>query len=298
VSRPIFSVVIPIFNASSTIEDAINSALAQTIREIEVLVVDDFSTDGSYEQALALSRNDNRLKVFRTTRNTGGPSIPRNLALRHSTGSFLAFLDHDDRWLPTKLERQLAKHKDGGYAVTYTRCKIEAPEDPKMDGADLHSWWRVPPLEGTHVEELTRCNFVPLLTATLDRNWMHRVGEFTEDGRIHEDWHYWLRVAAQGGEFGFVDESLAIYRWTPTNRSNTHGTPARIRTLHTLRNLGQISSQCRSTFAAEERRIRMRTMDLRLRHLPKPVRTLVGRFLLPPRLWFDQSTGRSPKPIA
>jgi glycosyltransferase involved in cell wall biosynthesis len=107
-TRPVpgrVSVIIPAFNRRATILRAMNSALAQTHPDVEVLVVDDASTDGTAD--LVASIQHRRLKLLRHATNRGGAAA-RNTAAAAATGEFLAFLDSDDEWDATKIERQLA----------------------------------------------------------------------------------------------------------------------------------------------------------------------------------------------
>jgi glycosyltransferase involved in cell wall biosynthesis len=95
------------YNTSSYIEKTIESVLAQTYKNLEVIVVDDGSTDNSAELVKALMLKDSRVRYIYQTNN--GVSAARNNAISHSTGEYLAFLDSDDLWFPTKLEKQMAR---------------------------------------------------------------------------------------------------------------------------------------------------------------------------------------------
>ena len=114
-----FSVVVPVYNGERVLARAVTSALSQTHRNIEVLVVDDQSDDRSLGIAHALAERDPRVTVLGTGHNSGGPARPRNLGVSASTGTFVAFLDQDDEWYSKKLELQAAKFRQGDYAVVY-----------------------------------------------------------------------------------------------------------------------------------------------------------------------------------
>jgi glycosyltransferase involved in cell wall biosynthesis len=101
---PKVTVVIPVFNRAQVVQRAIASVLAQTYQDFEIIVVDDGSTDSSAASVAAL--NDRRITLIRHERNRGG-SAARNTGIRAGSAPFVAFLDSDDEWLPTKLERQL-----------------------------------------------------------------------------------------------------------------------------------------------------------------------------------------------
>src|SRR5215212_10925703 len=100
---PLVSVIIPAYNAGRTITAAVGSVLAQTFRDYEIVVADDGSTDDTGQ---CVARFGERVTYLR--QDNAGPASARNLALRHATGKYVAFLDADDVWLPRKLERQIA----------------------------------------------------------------------------------------------------------------------------------------------------------------------------------------------
>ena len=100
---PVVSVVIPTYNCGRYIEEAVNSVLSQTYRSLEIIVVDDGSTD---DTAGRLEKYTDRIRFV--SQKNSGPSRARNVGMELSTGEYIAFLDADDRWLPEKLERQLA----------------------------------------------------------------------------------------------------------------------------------------------------------------------------------------------
>jgi glycosyltransferase involved in cell wall biosynthesis len=103
-----FSVVVPCHNAARYLRETLGSALAQTHAPLEVLVVDDGSTDGSSAIVAELARDDARLRLLHTPAPTGGPSIPRNLGIVAARGEYVALLDADDLWGPDKLARDAA----------------------------------------------------------------------------------------------------------------------------------------------------------------------------------------------
>src|SRR6201986_2951627 len=99
-----FSVIIPAYNVSAVIERAIRSAAAQTLPPLEILVIDDCSTDDTAEVVTALGRDIPSLRLLSTPVN-GGPSAARNVGLRAAKGDWIALLDSDDAWKPGRLER-------------------------------------------------------------------------------------------------------------------------------------------------------------------------------------------------
>lgn len=111
------SIIMPAYNCSRFIREAIDSVLAQTYTAWELLIVDDCSTDDT--AAIIASYQDERIHYFRNEQNSGA-ALSRNKALREAKGKYIAFLDADDSWMPEKIEKQVAFMEQNGYAFTYT----------------------------------------------------------------------------------------------------------------------------------------------------------------------------------
>lgn len=113
------SVVTPNYNCEKFIAGTINSVLNQTYTNWEMLIVDDCSTDNSYEIACKYAEKDSRIKVFRNEKNSGA-AISRNKAIENANGEYVAFLDSDDIWLPEKLEKQIKFMKENNCDFSFT----------------------------------------------------------------------------------------------------------------------------------------------------------------------------------
>jgi glycosyltransferase involved in cell wall biosynthesis len=100
------SIITPNYNCVQFIAQTIESVLAQTYQNWELIIIDDCSTDGSYEIARSYAKRDKRIKVFRMEKNSGA-ALARNKGIELSHGDYLAFLDSDDIWISEKLEKQL-----------------------------------------------------------------------------------------------------------------------------------------------------------------------------------------------
>jgi len=122
----LISIVMPCYNASSTIYDSIGSVLLQTYKNWELIVVDDRSTDNSRD--IILSIKDERIRFISSQVNSGSPATPRNIAIKESRGEYIAFLDSDDLWTPTKLERQVEFMIKNNYKFTCTAYNIIDPD--------------------------------------------------------------------------------------------------------------------------------------------------------------------------
>ena len=115
------SIIMPSYNTAAFISQSIESVLAQSYTDWELLIVDDCSTDNSIN--IIRSFNDSRIRLFQNMKNSGA-AISRNYALREAMGKWIAFLDSDDTWAPDKLEKQIKFMENNDYAFTYTDYRI------------------------------------------------------------------------------------------------------------------------------------------------------------------------------
>ena len=116
------SIIMPCHNGANYIEKAINSVIAQTYIEWELIIIDDNSTDNSVLIANKYVNSDSRIKCLRNENNTGMPASPRNIGIKEAKGRYIAFLDCDDVWLANKLENQI-KLFDERTSVVYSYYK-------------------------------------------------------------------------------------------------------------------------------------------------------------------------------
>ncbi|MCL1982818.1 MAG: glycosyltransferase family 2 protein [Clostridiales bacterium] len=201
-NAPIVSVIIPTFNAASYVANAVDSALASREVNVEVIVVDDGSTDDTW-----LLLDDFDKQVRRMRQNHGGPYRARNLAAREAKGEWLAFLDADDEWLPDKLMKQLARADDSTNLI-YTDCMnfgdIDRLTELQSDSVKL--------FEGDIFEPLLLGNFIPLSSVLIRKSVFEELGGFSVERIGIGDWDFWLRYAASGGLVGLCREPLTRYR--------------------------------------------------------------------------------------
>lgn len=193
------SIVMPCYNAEKYIEKAINSVICQSYSKWELLVVDDCSIDNSAQIVKKLAETDSRVKYFRLNENSGSPAAPRNVALKNALGSYIAFLDADDEWLPNKLKIQLEFMIDRDIKFSCTSYEIKF-----LNGNSIKY---VPPSEVSY-DDLLKNNSIGCLTAMIDKE-IIKEDLFPVMG--HEDYALWLRVLSRGYKVCAVPEVLAIY---------------------------------------------------------------------------------------
>ena len=197
---PLVSVIMPAFNAERFIQESIESALAQTLGDIELLVADDASTDRTRAIVAELARRDSRIRLLKVERNTG-PAAARNRAIEAACGRYISFLDSDDCWLAHKLERQIDAMRANEWAFSFGGYEIIG-----SDGA-IRS--RVGAPEFVTYHRLLRNNVVGCLTAVYDSAILGKV--FAPSvGR--SDLGLWLRVVRKAGEGRGLNEILAQRR--------------------------------------------------------------------------------------
>lgn len=209
--EPVASVVVGVYNKERHVAECLRSVLAQTLRDFELIVVDDGSTDRSLEVVQGF--RDPRIRLIRREANSGLPAVPRNQAMGMARGKYLAFLDADDVWMPDKLEKQVAfmeGHPE--FPLTHTRCMVV--DDAGKD-LYLRNHGNYPPDGDCFVALLRKC-FICTSTVMLRRELAERAGGFTEDRKFRcgEDWEFFLRCA-KGAAFGMPEGVLAKYRWSP-----------------------------------------------------------------------------------
>jgi glycosyltransferase involved in cell wall biosynthesis len=202
-TAPTVSVIVTSYNYGRYIAAALKSVRDQSFDDFECLVVDDGSTDDSIA-VIQSFLPDARFRLIRLE--NGGVSRARNVGLDQARGRFFAFLDADDVWRPTKLERQLGRFSDDpSLGVVFTGRTLIDRDDVSQPSADL-----TPP-EGDVVVPLFRQNFVCFSSAMVKAEASVRVGGFDERLGLAVDYDFWLRVAGCY-RFAWVDEPLVAYR--------------------------------------------------------------------------------------
>lgn len=205
------SIVMPAYNAERYIERAVRSVMQQTYIDWELLIIDDQSTDGTYNIVERLSKEDLRIKLFRNERNMG-VAITRNRGLDLSTGEYVALLDSDDVWLEDKLSRQLDLIASSGADIVYCSYRI-VDETGNRKCADF-----IVPQE-TNYEEALTTSVISCSTVVMSREIVDKY-RFSSD-YYHEDLVLWLQLLRDGYKAYGVVEILAEYRvFAGTRASN------------------------------------------------------------------------------
>lgn len=212
------SVVVPVYNCGPRVGATLDSVLAQTVAPLEILVVDDGSTDGTadwieanYGVGVRLIRQANQ-----------GVAGARNRGFAEARGEFIAFLDHDDLWLPSKLEQQLRAFQDRPNVCVVGCDWVHVDEHnhplPDDDLRVLKPKFGTP--SGYVFPILVRANFIVSMSVPLVRaHALHEVGGFDPQTVPCDDWDVWLRLS-QKCEFGWVKAPLVRYVHSPVQQSS------------------------------------------------------------------------------
>lgn len=220
------TVAIPAYNAEQFLEAAVQSALNQTWKNLEVIVVDDGSTDSTFDIAKRMAALDDRVRVIQAE--NGGVGEARNRALHEARGEYFAPLDADDLWEPEKLSKQVSAMEAGGQETGMAYCLSNAV-DVQGNFLNRCPWWRV---EGDVGEALLYRNFIGCASVPLFRTALLKAqgGYLTrkEQGGVQgcEDWDAALRVAAVS-KTALVADFLVGYRQIPASMSTNYAGMAR-----------------------------------------------------------------------
>lgn len=220
---PLVSVILPSYNRAHTLLRAVNSVLNQDYREIELIVVDDASTDGSADLLKGIA--DPRLRVIRHDRNKGVAGAT-NTGIRAARGEIIAFQDSDDEWLDGKLSQQMARLAAAPPDCVCVYCiKIVYGRDPQFRRGRRRVACVPGPeealVEGDLRALLWRRNIVSPQTALCTRAAALQLGGFDEKLRSDQDWDFFSRLA-EIGPFAFVDAPLvSTYLQTDSISANT-----------------------------------------------------------------------------
>ena len=197
------SVIIPVYNRADRIGRCLESVLSQTYRQLEIIVVDDGSTDNLVQMVKPVW---NQIKLIH--QENLGQGAARNTGVRVARGDWVAFLDPDDLWDPRKLEVQMNYLEQTGYEWAHNRTRIIPEHELQQYFGD----WFKGERSGKIAKQLLNTNFICTSSVVVKKSILIDVGGFSEDRELQnfEDYELWLRIAALV-PIGYVDEPLTFY---------------------------------------------------------------------------------------
>jgi len=198
-AMPSISVIIPTYNREQYLPRAIDSVLSQTYTGLELIIVDDASTDGTEE--LVKSYNDQRVKYIKLNKNSG-VSTARNTGIKKALYDWVAFLDSDDEWFPHKLKTQINFLKNNKNIKLIHSNEIWHKDDSVVKQLKKHQKF------GGHIFDkcLPLCSISPS-TVLIHKDIFNGVGLFNEDFVVCEDYDLWLRITYKH-DVGLIKEPL------------------------------------------------------------------------------------------
>lgn len=216
ISDSLCSVIMPAYNCQQCVQEAITSVLQQTHPLLELIVIDDCSTDQTYSTLELLAVQDSRIRLYRNTQNIGVAQT-RNRGFDLAQGEYVALLDADDIWLPQKLELQLTQMEITSSDLCYSSYSF-------MDelGHSIRKPYLVP--ESFTFRQFLAQNYIGCSTAVIRSSRLanHRMNSTYS----HEDYVFWLELLQAGCTVCGISTPLVQYRISPESRSSHKGRAA------------------------------------------------------------------------
>lgn len=216
-TNPLVSVIVPSYNCARYLPETLDSILVQTWSPVEIIVVDDGSTDDTQD---VLKRYAGKIRVIRLDKNCGGPAKPRNVGIQNASGKYVALFDSDDIMTPDKLERQVkfleAHHSTPFVFSNFRNFSVEGPAKDdflrdhkdfqamakeKVEGDGFKIW------KGTGFETLIEDNYIGTSGAVFRKDLAEKLGGFDETLSNSDDVDFFFRVTDRF-EIGYIDAEL------------------------------------------------------------------------------------------
>ncbi|HFI0255647.1 TPA: glycosyltransferase family 2 protein [Streptococcus suis] len=209
---PLVSVIIPMYNAEKYITETIQSVLKQTFQDLEIIVVDDCSTDNSMTIVSSLQKELAPILFLLQNNQNSGVGVSRNKGVEAARGRYISFLDADDLWEPTKLEKQVAFMQAHNYAFTFTGYQFA-----NESGQPLKSPVRVPSV--ISYKQLLRNHTIWTSTVMFDMRQLTKEQIAMPDVRKGQDMATWWKVLKVIEHAYSLSEPLSLYRRTSQSLS-------------------------------------------------------------------------------
>jgi teichuronic acid biosynthesis glycosyltransferase TuaG len=205
----LISIVMPAYNCEKHVVEAINSVLAQTYQNWELLVLDDGSKDNTLQIINEFGNKDSRIMPLQNDKNMG-VSAARNRGIELASGDWIAFLDSDDIWEPSKLEKQLRVAYENSAEFIFTGSSYINKEGKPFTGI-----FEVP--EKVSYKKLRNQNVISCSSVLVKKKYFENIK--MEKDEMHEDYAVWLSILKLGVEAYGVNEPLLIYRISKSSKS-------------------------------------------------------------------------------
>ncbi len=210
-SKPLISIVIPTFNRADELSRCLDSIRLQTLQNFEVLICDDGSTDHTEDVYKQFKKYFN-VKYFKLE-NFGGPARPRNIGIKESSGKYIAFLDSDDWWVPSKLKESVLELEKGQDLIYHDLYIINNVEDLKRNKSQLKKVKTRHLKKPTYIDLLLNGTAITNSSVVVRRSLIESIGGFSEDKNLIaiEDFEAWLRCSKESDNFLRINKPLGFY---------------------------------------------------------------------------------------
>lgn len=202
------SIITPTYNSYEFSKQTIKSVLNQTYTNWELLITDDFSTDGSYLK-LRKEFNDSRIKFFQLAKNSG-PAYARNNSIKKSSGKYIAFIDGDDTWNKNKLSEQIRFMEEKNLSFTFSSYSIIDEKNNVIGEVTCKN--------PVNYKIMLRNNYIGCLTAMYDAEKLGKI--YMPIIKKRQDWALWLRILRITENAYPINKKLANYRITSQSVSS------------------------------------------------------------------------------
>lgn len=207
---PTLTIIMAAYNAEKTIKTAIESVLAQTYTDWELIVVNDSSKDKTQTIVSEIAARDSRIRLINNETNSG-VSITRKKGVEAAKGTWIAVLDSDDMWKPDKLEKQMRLANDKSAELVFTGSGFIDNEGSPID-------WQLHVPETLSYRELLKQNLVSNSSVLVKKELYEQFYAVGDD--MHEDFAIWLGITKTGRKAFGIDEPLLIYRLAKSSKSS------------------------------------------------------------------------------
>lgn len=206
--QPLVSIIIPVYNGTNFLKKAIDSALSQTYKNLEVLVINDGSNDDGATEKLALSYGE-KIRYF--CKENGGVSSALNFGIKQMKGEYFSWLSHDDEYTPTKIEKQIERLNAGGDIVVCSEAQINEASEiitksndyAMLEGRGVIKWQEI-------AAKILSEKIFNGCTLLVPKTVFDTVGFFNEDLRYNQDFDMWLRICF--GKYSWIyNNDVGVY---------------------------------------------------------------------------------------
>ncbi len=212
--EPLISVIIPTYQRSGKLKIAIQSVLAQTFGNFEVLIMDDGSEDGTKD--MVNSFKDHRI-FYNWQKNTGGPAGPRNNGIKIAKGDWIAFLDDDDAWTENKLNEVSRQINNKNDLIYHDYSKVFADRNSEKE-LIKSKYLKNPKI----IDLILNGNVIGVSTVVVRKKLLLKINGFNEDIKMAPcaDYNTWLKIAQLSNNFFYIPKNLGYYNVDKFNMSN------------------------------------------------------------------------------